>query len=206
MHMRMAAMFPSLGQMGHRAGDALGVVLQQVLQGHRGLVARSPRPAGRISALAFLKRHGLVLLSGQRRTAYAVRIAPAHEKPGAVSRPGVMHRLSCVLLDDGLLYEIRVTPVYRNRQSTDNFCRSGAAPAPARTARDVNARRRSVLRFAFSLWQPGPQRASTYCLTATCGTASASACGGPRPACSLIHPGPELRGRLPELIRLRHFM
>jgi hypothetical protein len=39
----------------------------------------------------------------------------------------------------GFLYKIRVTPAYGYRQPTNNFSRSGAAPAPARTARDVNA-------------------------------------------------------------------
>ena len=117
---------------------------------------------------------------------YGVRgnaLRPRMKKPGAVSRPGVMRRLSCVLLDDVLLYEIRVTPVYRNRQSTNNFwpkrccARSGAHRPRCQRATSISAC------FAFSFWQPGPQRASTYYLTATCGTASASACGGPRPAC-----------------------
>ena len=101
------------------------------------------------------------------------------KKPGAVSRPGVMHRSSYVLLDDGLLYEIRVTPVYGNRQPTSNFwpkrccARSGAHRPRCRRVTSISAC------FAFWFWQLRPQRASTFCQT---GTAPASACGAPRPA------------------------
>src|SRR6516162_6274223 len=44
------------------ARDLLGLALEQVLQEHGRLVARSARAAGRIAALAFLKLHDLILL------------------------------------------------------------------------------------------------------------------------------------------------
>ena len=75
-------------------------------------------------------------------------MSPRMKKPGAVSRPGVMHRSSYILLDDGLLYEIRVTPVYENRQRTIIFAAAVLRPLrrapPAMSTRAVDQR---LLRF-----------------------------------------------------------
>src|SRR6516162_1999301 len=61
------------------ARDLLGLALEQVLQEHGGLVARSARPAGGIAALAFLKLHDLILLfvGVDKATARAGAHAPA---------------------------------------------------------------------------------------------------------------------------------
>src|SRR5262249_16156815 len=67
------------GHFDHLARDRLGLALEQVLHEDGRLVARSAWPAGRIGALAFLKLHGLILLSlgWTKAAARAARMRPA---------------------------------------------------------------------------------------------------------------------------------
>src|SRR5215813_12730187 len=88
MHRRMAAISPCF---------AISIALRPIASASSAnklsisSVARlrEPRPAGRISALTLLKRHGLSLSVVARK--YAARgrgLRARNKKPGAVSRPG----------------------------------------------------------------------------------------------------------------------
>jgi hypothetical protein len=76
------------------AGDALDACGQQFLRQHGCPIERSARASGRISALAFLKLHGCLLLYfpvflQTRETRRARPHARSrNKKPGAARRPG----------------------------------------------------------------------------------------------------------------------
>src|SRR5262245_55024412 len=71
------------------APDRLGVVRQQTFHQQRCPIAWPARPAGRISALTLLKRHGLSLsVVAPKYAARGRGLRPRNKKPGAVSRPG----------------------------------------------------------------------------------------------------------------------
>jgi hypothetical protein len=66
------------GPLDRRARQRLGFALQQRLGDEGRPVARTQRPAARISTLSFLKGHLLAPVSSRMK------------KPGAVSRPGTL--------------------------------------------------------------------------------------------------------------------
>jgi hypothetical protein len=68
----------------------LGVVGQKVLHEQRCLVARAARPAGRISTLAFLKRHDVALsVRREMRRARPQACVRAAKSPVRQCRPGL---------------------------------------------------------------------------------------------------------------------
>jgi hypothetical protein len=81
-------------QFDHFGRYALGAFRQQILRQDGCAIERAARPSGRISAFAFLKRHGFNLPSYVwRHEKPAVRGREArsrNKKPGAARRPGLL--------------------------------------------------------------------------------------------------------------------
>src|SRR5262249_36454866 len=100
----------AFGEIDRLACKCLAIVLQQLLQQDRCPVARPARPAGGISAFAFLKLHGLSPLSRCERIRRArPRLASAQQK----TRRGLPPGRPGVVSVNTLFWKILVTRVKR---------------------------------------------------------------------------------------------
>src|SRR5262249_741339 len=72
--------------------NVFGMVRQHILREHGCATDGAARPSGRISALAFLKRHGfdllLIFCKARERRRARPQARQRNEKPGAECRPG----------------------------------------------------------------------------------------------------------------------